>query len=165
MGAGMTFNRDFAVTENDPRVFEIMQEAKHLLPTILPPLQLQGLLDELGVGVLVVDHDGVIISASKSSVRLTKAKGVDDLIGRSVDVLVPKEHRSAHEHGRCLSSVRDRQRRGIRVHSGSTTSDLLQLDGGKISVVVHVLAFPSTTPSGASGVAIFWERPDGDGTE
>jgi anti-anti-sigma factor len=66
------------------------------VPAALSPAVLWQLLDALGDGLVLTDHDGTIVMANRRCAEMF-GYGRDELVGQPVESLVPADMRAAHQ--------------------------------------------------------------------
>lgn len=59
----------------------------------------RAVLDELGEPVIVIDDDGTIVRANREAVNITAYSKLD-LLGKSIEILVPESDREQHKKHR-----------------------------------------------------------------
>jgi len=119
----------------------------------LAPMVLWRLIDALGDGVVLTEDDGTIVAVNR---RLTQQFGYEqaELIGQSVDVLVPADLREAHRGYRAAYA------RAPQARAMAERSRLVGLRGDGVTFPLDISLSPVATATGHLILAVVHDATD-----
>ena len=99
------------------------------------PALLRSMIESTAVGIVVFDAEGTALLFNPSAEQMF-GYTADEVLGRNVDMLVPAEHRTAHDN---FLAHFDRTGEEIEIESGETRSQ--RKDGERFRVVISCAPF------------------------
>lgn len=147
---------------SEQKLAELEALGEQVRASVMPALMLDDLLTKAGVGVVVIEENGKIISVNDAFVSLVGAATRADVVGLSLDLFVPDESRARHNAGR-RRAMNHVAKTGTTIALGERCLTLLNISNEHVGIRLCGLVLKQPAQGDAAGVAFAWRDNTDDG--